>query len=202
LHSSGRELGLLELQRLLIEEPSAPGHEYGIVDPQTHEQVGIAREELGSRWKFLRSFLNRTLLPAKLEVYETEDESLVFTVRWLAGWWRRRLEVYDADDSLIGYGEQPVLSGSRSLWIYDRRGLPFVEVQGALRTRDCYFLGPGGREMGTVTSRCTGAGKESEPLVSHYLVSIAEEIAEQPFAKMLLLGAAFAVHIVPQRKAT
>jgi hypothetical protein len=201
LHSSGRELGLLELQRLLISEWPDRAHadnSYGIFDPPTHSQVGIAREVSGARWRFLQSFLNRTSSPIKLEVCETEDESLVFTVHWTAGWWRRRLEVYDADDSLVGYGEQRFLSGHRSLWLYDRSGLPFVEVQETLRG-DCSFMGPGGRKLGVLTCDLSGRGKESQR--ADYVVSIAEEIADQPFAKMLLLGAALASHIIPHTKA-
>jgi hypothetical protein len=199
LHSSGRELGVLELQRFLIKEraASAPAaNTYGIFEPQTQDQVGIAREELGSLWRFLRSFLSR-----KLEVRETEDESLVFTVHRTVGWWRRRLEVYDADDYLIGYGEDRTVSGRDGFWISDRRGLPFAEVKESLRGRGCLFLGPDGRELGAVTSEWTGTGNESRASANHYLMSIGEELAEQPFAKMLLLGAALAVHIIPRRKA-
>src|SRR5262249_39944099 len=133
LQSSSRDLGVLELQRLVVREARVPaprGNRYAICDPQTGLQVGIAREEPVARWNFLSSFFNTTL---SLKVCETEDESLVFTVHLITSWWRRRLEIYDAEDSLIGYGEQRNLSGRQSYWIYDRSGLPFVEVQEAPR---------------------------------------------------------------------
>jgi hypothetical protein len=189
----------LELQQLLIREPPAPArtaNTLAIFDALSNEQVGSAREEFASRWRSLHFFLNWTFLPTKLEVCETEDESLVFTVLWMAGWWRRRLEVYDADESLIGYGEQRALSGPRSFWVYDRRGLPFVEVQEALRGHNCCFMGQGGRELGAVTSAFSDVDT-----ARHYVVSIAEEVADQPFAKMLLLAAALAIYIVPQMRA-
>jgi len=199
LHGSRPEVGLLELQRLLIQERAA-GREalavYDIFDPKTQEQVGVARERSGSLRKFLRRFLGKRLLTTKLEVRETEDESLVFTVHRTFGWWRPRIDVYDADDHLMGYGQNRASCGHGGYRIYDRRNLLFAEMKGALQGGNGCFLAPDGRQLGTVTRQWIEPRAEARVPASHYLVSISDELAEQPLAKMLLLGAALAIHMV------
>src|SRR5260370_27435310 len=92
LHSSSYELGLLELQRFLIKEQHAcRGRVYALLEPSTQEQAGVARAELGTLARLLPGFVRRTFLPTRLEVCETEDESLVFPVRRVVGLWGQRI---------------------------------------------------------------------------------------------------------------
>jgi hypothetical protein len=198
LRDSGQELGLLESQRFLIKERSAsrePGNTYEVFNPQTQNQVGIVREESGGLGKYLPSFLSRVFRFTKLEARETLDEPLVFTVHRTVALWRRGIEVYDADDHLIGYSDNRPLSGRSSFWVYDRRGVPFVEVKNSLQGRRCCFVSPDGRELGLLTNQRSEAGSGAGGVANLYLVSISEELAEQPLAKMLLLGAALALAI-------
>jgi hypothetical protein len=104
--------------------------------------------------------------------------------------------VYDADDHLMGYGENPGYSRRGGFWLHDRSGVPFVEAKAGLRGQDCCFVGRDGRELGTVTRERNGPGEESGVPAKQYLVSIADELAKQPLAKMLLLGAALVIDMV------
>src|SRR5437870_1821496 len=97
---SGPEVGLLQLQRFLIRERlagQATTPIYDIFDPRTQEKMGTVLEKSRSLLESLFGFLSKRLLITKLEVRETEDESLVFTVHRTTRIWRRRVEVYDAD---------------------------------------------------------------------------------------------------------
>src|SRR5262249_8002762 len=145
----------------LIKEQTAcwgTARTYDIFDPQMQESIGVIREEPGSLRKLLRSFLSGTILPTKLEARETEDESLVFTVYRAVGLWRRRIEVYDADDHLMGYGLSRTFRGRGGFWIYDRTGLPIVEIKEAPRGRGCFLQSPDGRELVAVTREAAGSG--------------------------------------------
>jgi hypothetical protein len=188
----------LELQRFLIKERAACGEAatiYDIFDPRTQETMGVVREKSGALPKFLRRFLGKRFLTTKLEVRETEDESLVFTVRRTTGLWRRRIEIYDADDHQMGCGESRSFCGRGTFWIYDRRNLPFAEIKGAFQGEGCCFLSADGRELGTVTGEWNAPVTQLRAPANHYLVSIGDELAEQPLAKMLVLGAAMAMNI-------
>jgi hypothetical protein len=189
----------LELQRFLIKERPALGEAgtiYDIFDPGTQKTMGVVREKSGAVRKFLCKFLSKRFLTIELEVRETEDESLVFTVRGTTGLWRRRIEVYDADDHMMGYAESRAFSGRNGFWMYDRRSLPFAEIKAVLQGPDYRFQAADGRELGTVT-RERRAPVTQAPL-NQYLVSTSDELAEQPLAKMLVLGAALAMNIVHQ----
>lgn len=195
---SGQELGLLESQRFSIKERSASeatGNRYEILDAQTQSRLGIVREESGALRNYLPAFLNSLFRSTKLEARETADESLVFTVQRTVTLWRRGIEVYDAEDHLIGYSDSRKFSRHGNFWVYDRRGLPFVEVKRSLRGRLGRFIGPDGRELGSLTSEGTETGSEAAAAANPFLVSIGEELAEQPLAKMLLLGTALALAI-------
>lgn len=99
-----------------------------------------------------------------LEVREHEDASLLCTIR--NSWFRpgRRL-VYDADDRTIG-----VVRGPR---LEDRMGRVVAVQKGEL------FRDPQGRPLATVRSGAEGA-----------VIHFAEETADAPFTRMLVLAAA------------
>jgi hypothetical protein len=180
----------------LIKERSVCGQvgaTYEIYDPQSQNRVGIVREEGGAVGKYLPVFLKKLIHSTKLEARETLDESLVFTVYRTIALWRRGIEVYDAEDHLIGYSDNWIFSERGIFWIYDRRGVPFVEVKASLRGRRCSFVDPEGRELGVLSNEETGTGIGAG--ANPHLVSISEELLEQPLAKMLLLGAALAMAI-------
>lgn len=143
---------------------------------------------------------HRPLLPARLKVYETEDESLVFKVRRVASLWGQRSEIYDADDHFIGYGENSVFSGLSGFRLYDRRGLPFANVEGEFRSRSFRFVSRDGRELGVVARAGGGGGSELSVESGSCLVSLHEELAEQPLAKMLLLGAVLTIDMAYRTK--
>src|SRR5262249_6623865 len=128
----------------------------------------------------------------QLEVRETQDESFVFSVRHSNGWWRRTIEVYDAEEHLMGSGETRGHKDA-SFWIYDQRNLPFAEMKASSPGGTLCFRAVDGRELGKVDWNTPRT--QSQAPGDHCFVSIGEELAEQPLAKMLLLGAALAMNI-------
>jgi uncharacterized protein YxjI len=190
---------MLELQRFFIKEQVAflrSTSTYDIFDPDTREQVGVAREQPGSFARILRWFVSKRLTATSIEVYETEDESLVFTIHRPMSLWQERVNVYDADHRLMGYFLSKVLSWGRGFWVYDHEGLPFAELKGDWVGWNFVFVTPEGQELGAVTKSWAGLGRELFTSADNYVVSIHEELEDQPIAKMLLLAAALAVDLV------
>jgi hypothetical protein len=203
LHGSSYEVGLLELQRFLIQEQGTSpnrGVSYAICDPGTREQFGVAHAGFGSLARLLRRLGQGSPVPSELHVYETQDESLVFTVRRVGGLWGQRIEVYDADDHFIGYAESSVFSKPKDFRIYDRRGLPLAEVEGEFQGRSFRFVNRDGQELGVVTRDAAAGSSEARTGFEPCLVSVHEDLAELPLAKMLLLGAALAIAMVYYRE--
>ena len=55
-----------------------------ILDPETKEKLGEAREEISGLIKILRLLVNKSLLPTRIAVYAGRDEAtrkLLFSVR-------------------------------------------------------------------------------------------------------------------------
>jgi hypothetical protein len=110
-----------------------------------------------------RGWLERWL-GAALEVREHEDASLLFTIR--NSWLRPRSRpVFDADDHSIGLVRGPRLEDRAGRVVAVRKGETFRDPQG--------------RSLATLRSEAGGL-----------VIDFAEETADAPFTRMLVLAAA------------
>lgn len=190
---------MLERQRFFIKEQVAflkTTDTYDIYDPDTQEHVGVAVENPGTFVTYARVLINKHFMPTKVEVRELPDESLVFTIRRPFSMWRAQVEVYDAEDELIGFFRSKLFSLGGGFWVYDKDGNQFAEVKGNWVGWDFKFLTPDGNELGVITKKWAGLAKEFFSSADNYIVAIDDSLAAQPIAKMLLLAAALAIDIV------
>jgi uncharacterized protein YxjI len=190
---------MLELQNFLIKEQIAflkTTDTYDIFNPDTGEQVGVANEVPGKLISVLRVVLSKKLMPTKVEVREHPEGALVFTIRKPVTVFRSIVEVYDGGDEKVGHFQSKLFSIGGGFWVYDRAGEPFAEVKGKWNGWEFTFATPEGVELGRVTKKWAGALQELFTSADNYVVSVADRLAEQPIAKMLLLAAALAIDIV------
>jgi hypothetical protein len=153
---------MLEQSALLL-RPWAAGADgvrsRAVFDPTANTPLGLARTRSDSARLWPR-WLNR---PA-LEVYETEDESLLCTVQRSWGW-GPRWSVREADEQLVGSVRGPQ--------VLDRLGRTLAVLHCGR------FVDSAGIELGRL-ERC-GEGLR---------LSFAVWLEGDPFARMLLLAAA------------
>jgi hypothetical protein len=134
-----------------------------VCDLATRRPLGFVRQR-GGGWAWLRWLGGQTL-----EVYEAQDESLLCTVQ--TPWWLARVgEIYDADQRRVA-----VVHGVRLL---DGFGRFLAEFRPGRDGRGGVFVAADGGELGELTV----AGPERT-------LRFGAPIADQPFAKMALLGA-------------
>jgi hypothetical protein len=151
---------MLERQRLLI-GPWLASHEptRAVSDSASHARLGIVRRRP-------RGWLHRETL----EVCETEDESLLCSIRIMPWWWLGCVsEVYDAEERRIA-----ILRGAD---VQDGLGRLLAHVTESDDGRSGAFV------AGDVTTLAewTVNGEEVS-------LQFSEALASQPFAKMALLG--------------
>jgi uncharacterized protein YxjI len=190
---------MLELQNYLVKEQVTllkTTDTYDIFDPESGEQVGVAKENPGALISTLRWFISKKLMPTKVEVREHPEGSLVFTIRKPVALFRETVEVYDAEDRKIGYFKSKLFAIGGGFYVYDKNDKQFAEVKGKWTGWEFTFLTPDGVEMGRVTKKWAGALRELFTSADNYVVSISDDLAEQPIAKMLLLAATLAIDIV------
>jgi hypothetical protein len=156
---------MLESPALLIRPPDAAAAR-AVVGPADGARLGAVRRRRAASWP--ANWLGATLL----EVRESEDEPLVFTVR--SGWlWAGGRVVLDADGRHIGSLNGP--------WLCDRggRGLGVVVKNGAVADR--IIRGVDGRIWAAVHDGPSGTR-----------VDFAADLEGEPFVRMLVLAAALA----------
>jgi hypothetical protein len=181
----------LESQRFLIVRKPVKGGAsgvYNIFDTDRNELIGSARDSMTARSGFVKWLANNRLASANMVVREAEDESLLFTVRRPVSLWRQRAEVYDADDQLVGYFQGSWFDRGPQLSIFDRFGRVFASTHGD--ASDSAFITPDGLPVGEATRLGGGAPGNCEAPAGSYMVTIHQNLADEPMAKMLVLAAA------------
>jgi hypothetical protein len=165
---------MLEHRQLSLQMRSIHGRPAGdasgrvlldIVEPTSKAPLGTVRSSrLPRRWWFWPS-------RECLKVYEHEDEPLLFSVHRL--WtWPRAWEIRDADETPVGRIQKGLIISWRS---------PIPEVYTSTQGNGLLFLSSLGNQLGSLAKEREGC-----------TLTFNEGLREDPFTKMLLLGAALA----------
>lgn len=166
---------------------------YDILDGETGQPLGTATTVVGGVWTALGLVLGKDSVPVTVEVREPPDDSLLFTVR-RSGLLLKRVEAHDSQGALLGSYRAKRLSLTGAFHVYDKDGAPFADVRGKLFKAEYTFVTPDGKaELAKVTKQWGGLAKELFTSADTYGVRVNPDFAEQPVAKMLILGAALAI---------
>src|SRR5262245_7939504 len=98
---------------------------YDIYDPETSEQVGVAREEPSGLVKMLRLFIPKHLMPTSVNVCEKGSSAPLFSIRRGVALLRSKVDIRTADGQVIGYFKSKVLSLGGGFYVYDREDRQF-----------------------------------------------------------------------------
>ncbi len=167
---------------------------YDILDPETGELLAEAREEASPLRKLLKLFMDKKNLPFKVVLTDTEGKVLL-TIKRGFTFFRSRVEVYDASDQLLGTFLQKVFSIRSRFKILDAQGMEVAELKGNLIGWDFTFTDLQGNELGRVTKKWAGIGKELFTTADNYVVSLAEDV-DPVGTGPLLLAAALCIDMV------
>jgi hypothetical protein len=179
---------MLEYERFqIVRRPKVgpTGIHYEIRDAVTERLIGTARIKPNRLAALLGRLAEGRLWPLKLEAFETDDEPLVFIVRRNAGLLRGQARIADADDHRVGRLLMRGPTAEGGFWIVDRHNLLFLTGE-FLAERSTYIL----------RSRDGCVQATLRILKAEILVAFDASLYEQPLAKMLVLGAAFALDML------
>jgi uncharacterized protein YxjI len=189
---------VLEADKFMVKEKVKffKSHQtYDIFDYDSQEHIGTAEEKISGLVKTLRWFISKQLMPTTVEVRD-HDGALVFTIRRGGFFFRARVEVLNADGELIGYFKSKIISIGGGFWVYDKTDKQFAEVKGNFIGFKYRILTPDGAELGKVSKEWGGAVKELFTSADTYMVDVADDLTDQPVAKMLVLAAALSIDII------
>jgi uncharacterized protein YxjI len=169
---------------------------YDILDPESQTKIGEAREEVSALVKILRLLINKSLMPTRVGVYEGADEAsrkLVFSIRRGVALFRAKVEVTDAAGTNLGYLQSKALSLGGAFRVYSADGKEIALVKGDWKGWNFRLLS-GDTELGVITKKWAGLGKELFTSADNYMISI--NGAPDPTVNTLLLASGLAIDTV------
>lgn len=173
---------------------------YDIFDPDNGNQIGVAKEEPGGMIKFLRLLVNKLLLPNKINVYDNEDQSIVFSIKKPLSLFRPKVSVFNRNGDYLGFFQSKVFTIGGGFWVFDPANNKVAEIKGDWKGWNFQFVGVDGRVIGTITKKWAGVAKELFTTADKYVISLNEAEELEPNRVALLLAAGLAVDIILKEK--
>ena len=171
---------------------------YDILDPETQTQIGIAKEKPGALVLVLRFLIGKQLLPTKVFVYEgtnPEDENrLLFSIQRGITLIRSRVNICDSRGTIIGWLKSKALSLGGAFYVFDAADNQVAFVKGDWKGWNFRFLDRSENEIGTITKKWAGIGKELFTTADNYMIALNQE--PKPENAILLLAAGLAVDTI------
>lgn len=173
---------------------------YDIFDPETSNQIGVAKEEPGGLIKFFRFFISKKILPNQVNVYDLQDQNIAFFIKKPSSLFRSKVLVHKGNGELIGYFKSKVLTVGGGFYVYDTNDRQVAEVKGNWKGWNFKFIDNEEKEIGTVTKKWAGAGKELFTSADNYMISINNTEKPGNEETILLLAAGLAIDTVYKEK--
>ena len=175
---------------------------YDILDPETQEQIGIAKEKPGALIQVLRLLISKQFLPTKVFVYEGanyEDETkLLFSIQRGVTLFRSRVNICDSRGAVLGWLRSKALSLGGAFYVFDPADNEIAFVKGDWKGWNFRFLDRSENEIGTITKKWAGIGKELFTTADNYIIVLNQQ--PTPEQAILLLAAGLAVDTVYKEK--
>jgi uncharacterized protein YxjI len=169
---------------------------YDILDPAGGQVIGVAKEEPPGWAKWLRLAIAKGKLPTAINIYEVEGQPPVLSIRRGVTFIRSKIQVFSGDGRNLGYFRSKLISIGGGFNVFDARDQQVAEVKGNWKGWDFRFLNKSGREIGTVTKKWAGLGKELFTSADNYVISLTDAGSTDSDAAALLLAAGLSIDVV------
>jgi len=169
---------------------------FDIYDPATGAQIGIAHERVSPWFKVLRLVINKRLLPTLVEVRERDDGPVILSLRRGAVLLHAHVTVRDRVGKELGRFKSKLFSLGGGFHVLDSLENPVAEVKGDWKGWNFRFIAADGRELGRVTKKWAGIGKELFTSADNYVIALDQSHPLVPDVTSLLLAAGLAIDIV------
>jgi uncharacterized protein YxjI len=171
---------------------------FDILDPDTQEPLGIAKEKPGALVHLLRLFVNKKLLPTKVFVYEGTDPeneaNLLFSIKRGASLINSKVNVLDENGQIVGWFKSKFFSLGGAFRVFDASGREVALVKGDWKGRNFQFLDSSNTEIGRINQQWAGLAKEMFTSADRYVITLNQQ--PSPGLAILLLAAGLAIDTV------
>ena len=176
------------------------GDTFDIYDAAAGSRIGTAREVNSPFLKLLRLIVNKRLLPTTVEVHEDEHEVPLLSIRRGFNLLRARVTVHDRVGKVLGHFKSKLFSIGGGFHVLDGFDNAVAEIKGDWKGWNFRLLANDGTELGKVTKKWAGLGKELFTSADNYVIALNEGRALAPEMAALLLAAGLAIDTVYKEK--
>jgi uncharacterized protein YxjI len=172
---------------------------YDILDPQTGSVIAVAKEEPEPWAKWLRLIVKKGLMPTVVNVYEGVNPQPVLSIRRGVAFFRPKVTVTVSGGQPAGHFVAKAFSLGGAFRMFDSQETEIGSVKGDWKGWNFTMSTPSGQELGRVTKKWAGLGKEFFTTADTYVIAISEG-AGRPNIAPLLLAAGLAIDTVYKEK--
>ncbi len=194
---------LLDHTRILVKERVAVlklTDVYDLLDPESGRSLGEARDEPPGWAKFSRLLVNKHFLPTTIHIYEAGSSAPLLSLRKRPGFLRTTVVVADSLGAALGSFRSKLFSLGGAFFVFDPTEQQVARVQGDWKGWNFRFLDGADRELGTVSKKWAGLGKEMFTTADTYMIALDSGTGSGgralPNQAALLLAAGLAIDIV------
>jgi len=125
---------------------------YDIFDAASGEQIAIAQEKKGFLNILCGLFLNKRMLPTRIDVHEGKDTAgpIAFSITRGFSFLRPTVHIVGGDGSIIGSLKSRLLTIGGKFGVFDASGAELAQVKGNWLSWDFKFIAQNGTEIGVV----------------------------------------------------
>ncbi|MEZ6139899.1 MAG: phospholipid scramblase-related protein [Zavarzinella sp.] len=163
---------------------------YDILDPESNEVLASAKET-SSQWVLWCQFLiNQQFLPIQYTIIEAETNRTLLILERGVTFFRSVITIKGPTGEKLGYLKNKLFAFKAGFYVYDSHDNLIAQVKGDWVGWNFRFIDANDTEIGIVTKKWAGIGKELFTSADNYLIKIHDDGEGVSEAKSLLLLAA------------
>ena len=169
---------------------------YDIYDPESKEMILHCREKnLNFFYKIVRIFRKnyKRMTPFEIEVRGLSGKKILKVKKGFS-WFLSKIQVFDENDNLVGIFKQR-LSFRANFDMLDKRENLVCKLKGNLIGWNFKFM-KGDTEVGLVTKKWAGIGKEMFTSADNYILEIKDKVEKDSPLRLLILAAVICIDMV------
>ena len=169
---------------------------YDIFDPKSKEMILHCREKnLNPAYKIIRMFFQdfKRMTPFEIEITRLDGGKILKVKKGLS-LFLSKIQVFDENDNIVGIFKQR-LSFKSNFDMLDKREKLVCKLKGNFIGWNFKFL-KGDTEVGLVTKKWAGIGKEMFTSADNYILEIKDKVEKDSPLRLLILAAVICIDMV------
>jgi len=173
---------------------------YDIIDPENNEVVAYAKENISALIKVLRLLVNKTILPTTIDIKDSKSDTLLFKMKRPVTFLRSKVTIIDHHGNEVGYFRSRIFTIGGRFDVFKNDGSKLAEVKGNWTGWNFTMTDASGKEVGVVTKKWAGIGKELFTTSDTYMISLNDSVKDNTAIAPLLIMAGLAIDVVYKEK--